>query len=322
MFRVLDIDSSGRVIETEGADFVHPPAAGTLRWIDLEKQDSTQLELLGSRFKFHPLTLEDCAHFDQRPKVEEYDGYLFIVAHGFAMAAEPDAELESCELHTFLGDRYLVTVHDGPIRPLNGVWGRVKLERGLSAHGADFVSYLVADAMVDMLFPLVDRIATDVETLEESILEHERSEDTLGRILGLRRALVHLRKLLVPQRDVFARLSKRGGEGPVADRTAVYFRDVHDHVLRILEAVDATRDLLGNALDAYLWTGSQRTNEIVKRLTLLSAIFLPLAFITGFFGQNFDGLPFDSRLLFFTMLAACAIVPTAMLYFFLRSKWF
>jgi magnesium transporter len=321
MFRVMDIDSAGRVIETEGEAFVHPPPAGTLRWIDLEKQDPAQLELLGSRFKFHPLTMEDCAHFDQRPKVEEYEGYLFIVTHGFSMAAESDAELQTCELHTFLGDRYLVTVHDGPIRPMSGVWGRVKIERGLSAHGADFVSYLVADAMVDMLFPLVDKIATDVEALEESILEHAQSQHTLERILGLRRALVHLRKVLVPQRDVFARLSKRG-EGLIAERTALYFRDVHDHLLRIAEAVDATRDLLGNALDAYLWTGSQRTNEIMKRLTLLSAIFMPLAFITGFFGQNFADLPFDSRTLFFGMLLGCAFVPAGMLYFFSRSKWF
>jgi magnesium transporter len=321
MFRVLDIDAAGRVIETQGDGSVQPPPAGTLRWIDLEKQDPAQLDVLASRFKFHPLTIEDCAHFDQRPKVEEYDGYLFVVTHGFAMKQEPDAELDTCELHTFLGERYLITVHEECLPPLEGVWGRVKLERNIAAHGADFVYYLLADSLIDQLFPLVDRIANDVEELEETILAHERSAETLGTIFALKRALVRLRKILAPQRDVFARLSRRG-DPQIAERTALYFRDVHDHVLRIAEAVDATRDLLGNALDAYLWSGSQRTNEIMKRLTLLSAIFMPLAFITGFFGQNFEGMPFGSRVLFFAMLGSCAVVPAGMLYFFLRSKWF
>jgi magnesium transporter len=212
-------------------------------------------------------------------------------------------------------------VHDQPLQPLEEVWGRVKLERGISAHGADFVFYLIADGMVDMLFPLADRISTDVERIETAILEHERSEDMLGNILSLKWALVQLRKVLGPQRDVFARLSKRG-DGPVAERTAPYFRDVYDHLLRIAEAVDATRDLLGNALDAYLWMGAQRTNEIMKRLTLLSAIFMPLTFITGFFGQNFEGLPFGSEWMFGAMLLGCAVVPASMFWFFLRSKWF
>lgn len=321
MYRVLDIDSAGRVIETQGDVSVGPPPPGTLRWVDLQKQDAEQLSVLATRFKFHPLTLEDCAHFDQRPKVEEYDGYHFIVTHGFTLGQEPDAELQTCELHTFLGERYLVTVHDEPLRPLEEVWGRVKLERGLSSHGPDFICYLIADGMVDMLFPLVDRISADVEQVETAILEHERSEDMLGRILSLKWALVQLRKVLPPQRDVFARLSRRG-EGFVAERTALYFRDVHDHLLRIAEAVDSTRDLLSNALDAYMWMGAQRTNEIMKRLTLLSAIFMPLAFITGFFGQNFVAMPFESRLVFFAMLAGCAVVPAGMLYFFSRSKWF
>ena len=119
---------------------------------------------------------------------------------------------------------------------------------------------------------------------------------------------------------MLAQLAKRE-EGYISSKTAPYFRDVYDHLLRINESVEANRELLGNVLDAFQWTVSQRTNDIMKRLTIVSAIFLPLTFITGFFGQNFEGMPFDSHYLMLLMLASCAVVPVVMLWFFLRSKW-
>ncbi len=319
MYRVLDIDTAGRATETTGESRVGPPPDGVVRWIDLEKQDAAQLALLAERFGFHPLTIEDCAHFNQRPKVDEYPDYLFIVSHGFLLGPSPECELTAMELHTFLGARYVVTVHDEKIAALDTVWQRLKTEKG--AHGADFICYLIADGVVDMYFPLVDSVTDEVEDLEESILEGPHTRETLARIFRLKRVLVRLRKVVGPQRDVFAHLSKRS-DGPIGERASLYFRDVHDHVFRISEALEAARDLLGNALDAHLWAGSQRTNEIMKRLTLLSAFFMPLTFITGFFGQNFASMPFESKLMFGGMLASCAIVPVTMLYFFQRSRWF
>ena len=120
---------------------------------------------------------------------------------------------------------------------------------------------------------------------------------------------------------LYGLLAKRG-DGRIGQSTAIYFRDVYDHVLRIHEQVEGTRDLLGNALDAYLWSASQRTNEIMKRLTLLSAIFMPLSFITGFWGQNFLGLPVSSNRMMNLMLLSCAVIPAGMIYYFRRSKWF
>jgi magnesium transporter len=319
MFRVLEVGPNGDVTVTEGEASVARPPEGVFRWIDIVRQDSQQLDVLAERFRFHPLTLEDCANFGQRPKLEEYGDYLFLVTHGFRLVPEQTGVLETHELHTFLGERYLVTVHELPIGPLDQVWNRVASEGNLARRGADFVSYLISDAVVDTFFPLVDDIAAEVEEIEEVVLERPNEAD-LGQIMQLKRLLVTLRKVLSPQRDTFAMLAKRGGNIP--ERTSIYYRDVYDHLLRVHESVEATRDLLGNVLDAYLWSASQRTNEIMKRLTILSAIFLPLTFITGFFGQNFDGLPFDSKRLLAAMLASCALVPAGMLYFFLRSKWF
>lgn len=320
MFRVLEIGPDGSVQVLEGTEHVGPPPEGFIRWIDLEKQCEADLTLLAEHFKFHPLTIEDCLHFDQRPKMEEYADYLFLVTHGFRLTNSASDPLETLELHTFLGERYLVTVHAESIPPLEAVWNRLKGEGTLIRRGVDFVCYLVTDAVVDSFFPLLDDIAVQVEEIEDHVLDGSGNVE-LSDIFRLKRLLVQLRKVLSPQRDVFALLAKRG-DGWIDQRTAVYFRDVYDHVLRIHEWVEGTRDLLGNALDAFLWSASQRTNEIMKRLTLLSAIFMPLTFITGFWGQNFEGLPFESDSLMIAMLASCAIVPAAMVYFFMKSKWF
>jgi len=320
MFRVLEVGPNGVATVSQGTERVAPPPEGVLRWIDLEKQDDDLLELLIERFLFHPLTIEDCSHFDQRPKLEEYGQYVFLVTHGFRLTSSELEPLEVLELHNFLGDRYLVTVHVEPIPPLEAVWKRLQSEPALVRRGVDFVCYLVCDAIVDSFFPLLDDIASQVEDVEDQVLGQSKKVQ-LTDIFRLKRLLVQLRKVLAPQRDVFGLLAKRG-EGWIDSHTAVYFRDVYDHVLRIHEWVEGTRDLLGNALDAYLWSASQRTNEIMKRLTLLSAVFMPLTFITGFWGQNFAHLPYQSNWVLGGTVAACVIVPAAMTYFFLRSKWF
>ena len=320
MFRVLEFGPSGGAVVSVGTEQVAPPPEGVLRWIDLQGQDPEQLARLRERFGFHPLALEDCAHFDQRPKFEDYWDHAFIVTQGFARSAADPRELEILELHTFLGQRYLVTIHAEPIAAIEQVWQRLQRDPDLARRGADFIYYQVADGIVDALFPLLDQITDELDQVEDAVLDRFTPEG-LTNIFHLKRQLVTLRKVLSPQRDVFALLA-RGGSGRIGERTAFYFRDVHDHLMRINESVEMARDLLGNALDAYLWMVSNRTNEIMKRLAILGTIFLPLTFITGFFGQNFELMPFRSRWLFLTMLVACIVVPSAMVYFFVRRRWY
>ncbi len=320
MFRVMEVGPTGSPTVTEGDEHVGPPPEGVVRWIDLSAQDAPHLDVLSERFAFHPLTIEDCSHFDQRPKFEKYLDYAFLVTHGFRLAPQEPDGLVPLELHTFLAERYLVTVHAEPIPGLEAVWLRLQQEGNLLRRGPAFVGYLITDAVVDTFFPLLDDVATDVEHIESRILRHAQWVK-IDQIFRVKRLLVRLRKVLGPQRDVFALLAKRG-DGWIDEHTAIYFRDVYDHLLRLHESVEATRDLLSSALDAYLWSSSQRTNEIMKRLTLLSAVFMPLSFITGFFGQNFVGLPFDSKYLMAAMLASCILVPAGMTFFFLKSKWF
>ena len=323
MFRVMEL-RDGRVVSTEGSERVAPPPPGMLRWVDLTSPDAAQLELLRERFDFHPLTIEDCGHLDQRPKLEEYRDHLFLVTQGFSARGDKVEELELHELHAFLGEHYLVTVHETPIAALEETWQRLSREPKLFERGVDFTYYLVADGIVDDNFPILDRIADELEELEDSVLSSPRRKD-LQRIFELKHHLVSMRKVLSPQRDVLGLLTKRG-DARVSERTAVYLRDVYDHLVRINESIESSRDLLGNALEAYLSAVGQRTNEIMKYLTIMSAVFLPLAFVVGFFGQNFENLPFledwtHSDRLMWGMVVTCVAVPAAMLAWFKRKNW-
>ncbi|MEX0818207.1 MAG: magnesium/cobalt transporter CorA [Pirellulaceae bacterium] len=320
MLHVLDVNNVSAPQVLSGTEAMGPPPEGTLRWVDLQQPSNDELNLLAQRFGFHPLSIEDCAHFDQRPKLEEYGDHLFLVTHCFELASDPNGEPRMLELHTFLSKTFLVTVHDEPLLSLSKVWDRLKADGAAARRGVDFIRYLIADAMVDALFPVVDQLAGEIEALEDSLLSRSPDPHNLENILRIKRLLVSLRRMIPGQRDVLALLTKRDEEY-ISEKTVPYFRDVYDHLLRVNESIEANRELLANVLDAHQWTVSQRTNVIMKRLTILSAVFLPLTFITGFFGQNFEGMPFGSNELMAAMLVSCAVVPTAMLWFFLRSKW-
>jgi len=323
MFRVMELRAE-KVELFVGSEHVGPSPPGVLRWIDLRAQDAQQLELLRERFGFHPLTIEDCAHFDQRPKLEEYRDHIFLVTQGFSCKEDRVHALELQELHTFLGERFLVTVHLDDIAALEEVWGRLAGDPKLLERGVGFVYYLVADGMVDDNFPILDHVSDELDELEDAVLASPSRRD-LHRIFELKHHLVSMRKVLSPQRDVLGLLAKRG-DPRIGERTAVYLRDVYDHLVRINESIEANRDLLGNALDAYLSAVGQRTNEIMKHLTILTAIFLPLAFVVGFFGQNFDNLPLirgwvRSDRLMWAMMLLCLATPAGMLAWFKHRGW-
>jgi len=332
MFRVADWGPDGKLTIRENIEDVALPDAATLRWVDL-RGDEKGLERLRAEFLFHPLAIEDCRVFDQRPKLEEYRDHLFLVTqsfevrHGDAPRAETPLEhagLDLHELHAFLGKNYLVTVHASEIGALEQVWTRVVENPALLERGVDFVYYLIASRLVEANFPLLDSITDELEDIEDRVLSAPAQKD-LTRIFELKRRLVLMRKVLSPQRDTMVTLARRG-DPRVSERTSHYFRDVHDQLVRLNESIEANRDLLGNALDAYLSAVSNRTNEIMKSLTLLSAVFLPLAFIVGFFGQNFDDLPglphwavHDG--LMYLMLVLCLGTPIGMLFWFRSRRW-
>jgi magnesium transporter len=326
VFRVIDLGPDGSLVARENLADVTLPDETTLRWVDLRGEEQS-LDRLCKEFSFHPLAIEDCKVFDQRPKLEEYKDHLFLVTQSFASGAPAVSRyegLELFELHAFLGKNYLVTVHSEEIAALEHVRQRVIDNPGLLERGVDFIYYLIASRLVEANFPLLDQITEELESIEDRVLSEPVKSD-LTRIFALKRRLVLMRKVLSPQRDTMVMLARRG-DPRVSERSAHYFRDVHDQLVRLNESIEANRDLLSNALDAYLSAVSNRTNEIMKYLTLLSAVFLPLAFVVGFFGQNFEALPglphwTASQGLMHLMMGLCVATPVVMLLWFRLRRW-
>jgi magnesium transporter len=256
-------------------------------WLDLDQPGAEEERFLAETFQFHPLALEDLRKRGQRPKLEDFDSYMFLVYYGACEKAGSEGEVELQEVHSFISGSYIVTSHAGPIAALGEARERMVAQPPRSEQ---FVVYRVLDALTDSFFPVLERLDDELEKLDEAIFE-DPSPAHLERITQLRRQLVELRRVVTPQRDLLARGTDDILEIPgLQADSREYFRDVYDHSIRISEQIDSFRDLLSGSRDAYLSTVSNRLNQITTQLTVVATIFLPLSFLVGFFGQNFAWL--------------------------------
>src|SRR6266508_3830054 len=232
-------------------------------WLDIEAPDEEDFDVLENIFKFHALTIEDVRHRNQRPKLEEYSGYSFMVAFSAEWA---NGRLVLREHDIYLGRDYIITVHDEPAAVLAELRDRIRKSPELTKNQPAFLTYLVIDAIVDCNFPPLARLDDMIDGLKDDITE--------------------LRRFLSAQRDLFQQLISHSLDLHQHD-LMVYWRDVHDHILRQYETVDSLRDLLTGAMDVYLSTVSNRLNATMKTLTVVASLFLPLTWLTGFYGMNF-----------------------------------
>ena len=256
-------------------------AEGTFFWLDLDRPEAGDLEILRELFEFHPLALEDSWKFGQRPKLEEYEGHVFLVVYG----ASPDAD-RLVEVHCFYSERYLVTIHRDEAPSLAAV--RERYERRGAVDEPVRLLHAVVDGLVDSFFPTLTELDDRIDELEDTIFLRA-SDAQLQEIFAMKRLLVGMRKVVSPERDLFASLVATGVPGMSADDER-YFRDVYDHLIRISDLIDTYRDLLTGAMDVYLSTVSNRLNAVMKQLAIIATVFMPLTFLTGFFGQNFPFL--------------------------------
>ena len=257
-------------------------------WADVSDPTSSDFEELAEEFGFHHLSIEDCQNEHQRPKVEEYAGYYFIVLYE-AELVDGGKRLELRELNIFLGKNYLVTVHSRPIRALETakrLWHEW-LDR--SDLGSGIVAYLLIDAIVDDYLPLLDVLSDHMDDLEDSIFGEWRS-GVIEDIFLVKKKLLYLRRAVTPLRDVFNTLLRR--EQPIFPRdTHLYFQDVYDHLIRVADTIDTLRDMLSSTMDAYLSVSGNRMNKIMKRLTSISTILMSATLIAGIYGMNFVFMP-------------------------------
>ena len=320
MFKVIDLPAEGKPEETEDLSRVAPPPEGSVRWVDLIETDKGALEVLRQRFDFHPLALEDCATFELRSKFDEYGDHLFIVLHAFTPAPDDATYIQVHEVHAFLSERYLVTVHDNPLHATEAAWKKAAGDPNVLRRGTGWAFYTVVDAMVDATFPVIENLVKRVEKVEEEVLSSGEPVD-LSEIFSIRSTLVTMRRVLRPVRDVIAILTRRA-DAPLTERTALYFRDVQDHVLRCLESLEEAEHLIDNTIEANRSAQNNRTNAIMAKLTIFSAIFLPLGFIVGFWGQNFEALPFhNEHLMAWLSIGLCGAVPIVLTIWFWWRGW-
>jgi magnesium transporter len=294
-------------------------ASGSFFWLDLGQPTPEDFRILREVFRFHPLALEDSEQFDQRAKIDGYDDFVFMVVYG---AGRDDDRL--VEVHCFYSEHFLVTVHREECPALAEIRRRYgQRERGMEK--PSLLLYHVLDGLVDSFFPTLARLDDRIDALEDEIFL-KADEKQLQEMFQLKRQLVGMRKTVTPQRDAFASVMGGVAELPGLSMEAEhYFGDVYDHLIRISDLIDSYRDLLTGAMDVYLSTVSNRTNAVMKQLTIIATIFLPLTFVTGFFGQNFEWMVsnVDSWPMFLVLGVGTEIVALlALLVFFRRRGWF
>jgi magnesium transporter len=256
-------------------------AGDSFFWLDVDQPDADDYGILRDVFKFHPLAVEDSEKFGQRAKIDDYDDFVFLVVYG----AVPDED-RLVEVHCFYSERFLVTVHRDEAPAFSEVRERY-VKRTHAIDDPVQLLYRIIDALVDSFFPILGDFDDRIDELENQTFLHA-SDEQLQEIFQMKRLLVGMRKAITPQRDMFASLIGGVSELPgMKQEDERYFRDIYDHLLRISDLIDTYRDLLTSSMDVYLSTVSNRLNSVMKQLTIMATVFLPLTFVTGFFGQNF-----------------------------------
>ena len=276
--------------------------AGTL-WVDIDNRDPEQVRLLSDVFRFHPLAIEDSLNPNSRVKFDEYKGFVILIVRtvAFIEDTEDPYDIETVNFTCFLGANFLVTVHGGHTHPVDATIEILRKRPELAAAGAARLMHAVVDEAVNAYFPILDQIDDFMDGLEERVFA-TFDREALREIFSVKRLVLSLRRHLAPERDVFSIVTNRPS-ALLSVETQVYYRDIYDHVLRINDALETYRELLGNTLDSYLTQVSNRLGTVTKALSVVATISLPFVVVSGMWGMNFSNIPLsDSPMGFWIML--------------------
>jgi magnesium transporter len=290
-------------------------------WINVNGISQIQnLEKMGECYHIHPLVLEDILDIEQRPKLEDYEDYLYIVLKTISHAAEAD-EIEAEQVSLILGPNYVISFHETDADLLSPIRERLRKGKGrIRKMGADYLAYTIIDLIVDNYFVELDAYSEQVEFLEDEVVIRPTPQ-TLREVHRFKNDMIMLRKSLWPLREVIGQLERRESALISANLT-MYLKDVYDHTIIAIETVETYRDILSGMLDIYLSSISNRLNEVMKVLTIIATIFMPLTFITGIFGMNFKNLPgLEWHYGYFLTLLVMAAIAVFMLWYFRKRRW-
>ncbi|MDU2063286.1 MAG: magnesium/cobalt transporter CorA [Sporomusaceae bacterium] len=301
-------------------DLVHQSG---VTWIDIQGLNAKVVADIGMEFSIHPLTLEDILNTNQRPKFEDYGEYLCVIAKSLTIQ-QNQMGYESQQISLILGEGYVISFRErteGIHDVFSGVYERVIQGRAkLRTRKADYLLYALLDNMVDHYFLVLERIGEKIETVEEQIVIHPH-ERLLQELHQLKRDMLFIRKEIWPVRELIGEL-ERGESVHIQEATYIYLRDIYDHVIQVIETVEIYRDMLSGMLDIYLSSISNRMNEVMKLLTVISTIFIPLTFIAGVYGMNFENMPeLKWQYGYYGVLVVMVCLTSAMVIYFRRKSW-
>jgi magnesium transporter len=290
-------------------------------WLDLEDPTADEIKQLGDLLGLHPLTLDDVSTFSERPKREHYDGYVSLVVYGVDETEDSGGSLLR-EVHLIISGSYVVSLHPHPFDVLDKLRTRIQ-DQGV--RGEQALIYRILDTVIGTYVPVLSRIDDTIDDIEQAVIVSPK-EESLQQIFALKRDLIAMRRVVTPMRDFFARDEDEIAHLPGMEQDdGLYLRDVYDSLIRTSDLIDSYRDLLSGATDMYLSTVANRQGEIAKQLTIIATIFLPLSFLTGFFGQNFTFLVnhvLDNTWAFFVLgLGGLVASIGALMIWFRRKGW-
>lgn len=325
MIRVLYRHRSGAMVDDLPIDQVSSalkdPQARI--WVDMEcPSEQDQLKVLSDIFHFHVLAVEDVISEVHVPKIDDYGGYLYLVFHSLTIGDEP-MDIHTREIDVFVGPNYLVTVHEIPSNTINKMWNReYHQERGL-ARGIALLLYEMLDRQIDAYMNLLDQFETRIEELGDIIFQAKSSDESaiLNEILTAKSSALRVRRVFLPQREVFEHLA-HDDLSAIPPETRIYFQDLYDHIMRFADLAESMRELVQGTMTIHLTIANNRLNEVMKLLTIISTIFMPLSFVAGIYGMNFHYMPELSwRWGYLMVWIIFIIIAGAMLLFFRRRKW-
>lgn len=327
MLRVMYITPKNELQTSLSLEEVKPllKTSEGLLWVDFEATPPEEdAPILLDTFGFHPLAVDDALAESHVPKLDDWGEYLYIVLHAVVFSQENGGELDTQELDIFMGQNYIVTHHDQSIAALERVWSACHRDERIFKNGVDHLLYRLVDEVVASYMPVVEAMDDAIDQSEDQIFDRP-TPHTLEKIFSLKRSVLRLRRIIGPQREVLNKLAR--DDYQVIDyRARVYFRDVYDHLVRLYDIAESIRDLVGGALDTYLSVINNRMNDIMKTLTIITTLFMPLSFITGFFGMNFfqPSTPLDAwtgRAAFAITLLITVGTPLVMFQWMRRRGW-
>lgn len=296
-----------------------------LLWVDFVSEPPEICLPILQGFKFHPLAIDDALQETHVPRLDDWGDYLYIVLN--YMNAEENGDLwetEVDELDIFLGKNYIVTHHDHPISAVDDTWAACDRDERNVQDGADHLLYRITDYLVAAYMPTVEKIDDAIDQIEDQVFDRP-SPRTLEKLFALKRVLLAMRRIVLPQREVLNKLA-RDDYKVIDPKDRIFFRDIYDHLVRLHDLNESLRDLVGGVLDTYLSVINNRMNEIMKTLTVITVLFMPLTFLTGYFGMNFfeplgNLKVWTTSPVFYLTLAVIFILPTVMYFWMRRRTW-